>query len=401
MDRDALVLRNQTMAQAFHKMPPQHHIRRAMLHAIARLPISKNKTSDKQRILLIRPDHLGDTLLTTPAIVALKRALPDAELHVLVGAWSATVLANYPEIDTVLTLPFPGFDRSGKQNLRSPYQLAINTARNLRKIGYTSAIIFRPDHWWGAMVAHLAGIPKRIGYDLIDTKPFLTDAIPFKHQHAILQNLNLIEGWTGQLTQSEITYQYQVDDKDRAYIRGYLAEWGINDTQKILCIHAGSGTWVKQWSPERWATVADMLYDQMGITSVFSGGEHEMTLVKTIVNQMKSPACITVGETQIQQLGALFERAQVVLGPDSGPLHLAAAVNTPTITLFGPADPIEFRAWGDKNRHIILTSNIACRPCKVLDWGNDDPEYHPCMRDITVGQVLEATRRILNSLGNH
>lgn len=398
MDRDALVLRNQTMAQAFHKMPPQHHIRRAMLRAIARLPISKSKTPDKHRILLIRPDHLGDTLLTTPAIIALKRALPDAELHALVGGWSATVLSNYPEIDTVLTLPFPGFDRSGNQNLRSPYQLAISSARNLRKIGYTSAVIFRPDHWWGAMMTHLAGIPTRIGYNLPDTKPFLTNVLPFEHQHAILQNLKLVEHWTGELNPSDIRYHYQVDDKDRAYIRGYLAEWGINETQAILCIHAGSGTWVKQWSPERWATVANTLYEQMGIVPVFSGGEHEMSLVQSIVKQMTAPACIIVGETQIQQLGALFERAKVVLGPDSGPLHLAVAVNTPTITLFGPADPIEFGSWGDKNKHVILTSNIACRPCKVLDWGNDDPEYHPCMRDITIGQVLEATRRILNNL---
>jgi len=104
-----------------------------------------------------------------------------------------------------------------------------------------------------------------------------------------------------------------------------------------------------------------------------------------------------VGETDIHQLAALFQQALVVLGPDSGPLHLASAVGTPTVTLFGPADPVEFGTWGSSARHVILASDIACRPCRVLDWGADNPEYHPCMREIEVGQVLESARRVVQS----
>jgi ADP-heptose:LPS heptosyltransferase len=112
---------------------------------------------------------------------------------------------------------------------------------------------------------------------------------------------------------------------------------------------------------------------------------------------MKQPACVIAGETNISQLAALYARARVVLGPDSGPLHLAAAVNTPTVTLFGPADPVEFAPWGDPHKHIVLNSNIACLPCRIIDWADDDLAYHPCMRDITIGEVLEAARRAANS----
>ena len=80
----------------------------------------------------------------------------------------------------------------------------------------------------------------------------------------------------------------------------------------------------------------------------------------------------------------------MVLGPDSGPLHLAAAVGTPTVSLYGPADPIEFGPWGPSGRHKLLTSPIACRPCRILDWGDDDLVWHPCLADITVEQVLDA-----------
>jgi ADP-heptose:LPS heptosyltransferase len=102
-----------------------------------------------------------------------------------------------------------------------------------------------------------------------------------------------------------------------------------------------------------------------------------------------------VGDASIGQLAALYKRCAAVLGPDSGPLHLAAAVGTATVTLFGPADPVEFGPWGPAERHLVLTSTIGCRPCRVIDWGTDDPANHPCIRDITVDRVLEAARRLV------
>ena len=80
----------------------------------------------------------------------------------------------------------------------------------------------------------------------------------------------------------------------------------------------------------------------------------------------------------------------MVLGPDSGPLHLAAAVGAPTLSLFGPADPVEFGPWGPAARHTALASPIACRPCRVLDWGAEDATWHPCLQDISVEQVVSA-----------
>ncbi len=367
-------------------------MRRTLLNTLALVPRFPARRPAHPRILLVRPDHLGDVLLTTPAIHALRSAAPHVELHALVGPWSARVLANYPEIDHVLTLPFPGFSRQPNENLRSPYQLAFNTARHLRRIAYDAAVIFRPDHWWGAMVTHLANIPERIGYDLPDTSLFLTAALEHRHEHAVIQNLRLVERWTGTLMPEHAVYTFPIFSLDSHYIDGYLQEWGIRTGEAIFCIHPGAGAWVKHWPDEHWAQVADILTEQLEARVVFTGGEHELPMIKRIAASMRQPACVIAGETHIGQLAALYARATVVLGPDSGPLHLAAAVNTPTVTLYGPADPVEFGPWGPQTRHYILASTIGCRPCRILDWADDSPAFHPCMRDITVAQVLEAAR---------
>jgi ADP-heptose:LPS heptosyltransferase len=255
-------------------------------------------------------------------------------------------------------------------------------------------VILRPDHWWGAMLAFLAGIPERVGYRMPDVEPFLTDVIGHNHEHVVVQNLRLIERWTGALEPQDCRYDFPLDSLDTAYVDGYLQEWGIAQNQPVLCIHPGSGTWVKRWQEDRWAIVADTLSEQLNASVVFTGGDHESNLVKSITAQMSQPACIMVGDTQVGQLAALYRRSCVVLGPDSGPLHLAAAVGTPTVTLFGPADPVEFGPWGTRDHHIALTSDIDCRPCRVLDWGSEKQEQHPCVFDITLGQVLEAARSV-------
>lgn len=397
MDREALVTRNQQLAEAFHQTPMQHRLRRYVIEAVARFPFAP-LTKGWNRVLFIKPDHIGDMLLAIPAMRALKEASPYTEIHVLAGYWAGSILANVPEVDQVLTIDFPGFRRSDKKsNYIAPYFQLLKVARQLRQVGYGHAIVLRPDHWWGAMLAHIAGISERIGYSIESVAPFLTHAIPHKHEHAIRQNLRLVEGWTGQIANEDVPYYLDVYDKERMEITAMLKQCGIGEKQPYFCIHPGSGTWVKQWNYDSWAKVADTLCEQLDATVVFTGSDSERAMVDNIQNRMQNKSCTTAGELSLHQLGALYERALVVLGPDSGPMHLAAAIGTPTVALFGAADPLEFAPWGSRDKHIVLTSPIGCRPCRVLDWGDDHPKYHPCVNDITIGRVLEAARRLVQS----
>ncbi len=388
-DYTELAHRNQAIAARQHARNLRQQGRGLLLHLIASWPVPPAR-SDRQTILLIRPDHVGDVLLTTPAIRALAHAQPDARLIALVGPWSAGVISVYPEIEKTLTLPFPGFARHPARPSAHPYWLAWQWARKLRRLYADSAIIFRPDHWWGAMLTYLAGIPHRIGFDVPDTAPFLNRRVPLETGHAVAHNMALITPWTGGQPPDNVQVYYPVEDAGRNYIRERLHEWKFPPGAPRIIIHPGSGTLIKQWAQANWATVADRLAATWGAPVIFTGSNHEILLIRSITAQMTAPAIVLAGETTIQQLAALYEGARIVLGPDSGPLHLATAVGAPTVHLYGPADPVEFGPWGEQKRHVVLTTDIACRPCRILDWPDDDPAYHPCVRDIPVQAVINA-----------
>ena len=391
LDKEALARRNQRLAEERHEPSTKQRLRNGALQLIAKAPMAPQRAKS-DRLLIIRPDHLGDMLLTTPAIQAIKRGRPELSIHVLCGLWCAELLASYEEIDRVLTLPFPGFGRGGRVN---PWNLALQTAVKLRRIGYGSAIIMRPDHWWGALVSKLAGIGQRIGYDQPGVAPFLTDSRSLEHQHVVEQNLRLAEMLTAIPPSESIGLEFPLQDADRGFIDLKLEEWKTAGDTPVICIHPGSGAASKLWTNEKWATVADAVAREYEAAVVLTGTAGEAGIVHDIAARMKSGAGIIAGSTSVGQLAALYRRSLAVLGPDSGAMHIAAAVGAPTVTLFGPADPIEFAPWGDRGRQSVVTSDIACRPCRILEWRDDSPENHPCVREITVEQVLGAVGGLL------
>ncbi len=399
MDREALARRNQRLAEERHQPSAKQRLRNGALRLIAKAPNAPQRAKSN-RLLIIRPDHLGDMLLTTPAIQAIKRGRPELSIHVLCGPWCAELLANYEEVDRALTLPFPGFGRGGPRG-GNAWNLALQSAWKLRRIGYDSAIIMRPDHWWGALVAKLAGISQRIGYDQPGVAPFLTDSRRLEHQHVVEQNLRLAEMLTGKKSGDLIRLEYPLQDEDVDYIDQRLAAWKIAGDKPLICIHSGSGAASKLWTCEKWATVADAMAREYEAAIVLTGTSGEAGIVNDIAVRMKSGAGIIAGATSLGQLTALYRRSLAVLGPDSGAMHIAAAVGAPTVTLFGPADPIEFAPWGDRGRHAVVTSDIGCRPCRILEWRDDELENHPCVREITVEQVLGAARGVLGQKSTH
>jgi len=396
LDKETLAVRNLNKARALHQPSALNTVRDLFLSCLAKLPILPQRARSN-RVLLIRPDHLGDVLLMTPALQFIKRERPETELHVICGAWAAEVLARFAEVDVVLTLDFPGFQRGGGSPRGNPYLRALDSARMLRRIGYDSALIMRPDHWWGAMLAFLAGIEERIGYDKANVAPFLTGRAPHQQEHAVLQNLHLAQFWLGAAHNRDIELALTVDPADAAAVEQLLSDRGIDNTEPIVCIHPGSGMPSKLWKADKWAEVADQVARLHKAAIVFTGSSAEKALIDEIAGKMMAQSFSVAGETSAGQLAALYRRAGAVLGPDSGAMHVAAGVHRPTVTLFGPADPIEFAPWGDCRKHAAITSTRACRPCRILDWRDDSPEYHPCVRDISVSQVLEETQRVLGA----
>ena len=354
-----------------------------------------------RRILVIRPDHLGDLLFTGPALRYLRAIYPEAEITALVGPWGRGVAERLPGLDGVLTCPFPGFSREPKGSPVAPYRLLWREAARLRD--FDLAIILRFDHWWGALLAHTAGIPHRWGYAIAECRPFLTRAIRYEPgHHEAEQNLRLLQGACGRqdvpLSSEDLALAFAVKEEERQFAGGYLAGQGIGDHGRLVAIHPGAGAPVKLWPAERYAQMADALADEFRAKIVITGSAGELGLAWKVAALMRANPVVAAGETSLGQLAALLGRCSLALGSDSGPLHLAVAMGTPTVHMYGPADPAKFGPWAprDDARHIVLVSPMSCVPCERLDYGQEELGEHPCMQAIGVDKVLEAARGLLH-----
>jgi lipopolysaccharide heptosyltransferase II len=385
----------------------RQRLRLAMLRAFAGLtqplvpkPHSPGQIKEEMaiapRILVVRPDHLGDMLFATPALQVLRQRYPEAHITALVGPWGSAVLTNNPHVDEIITLPFPGFSRERKPTLWQPYRLLGQWAQQLRG-RYDLAFILRFDHWWGALLAYLAGVPERVGYALPEVAPFLSHAVPYASgRHEVEQNLRLVARELPDGPEPDVNWppaqyplEFHIPEQAIAWAKALVRD------RRPIAIHPGAGAAIKLWRAERWAAVADTLARETGADVLLTGAEAERPGCQEIAAQMETEAQVMAGETSLDQLAALLSRCRLVLGLDSGPLHLGVAVGTPSVQLYGPADPAIFGPWGPPEKHRVLISAWPCIPCNRLDYSPHELVNHPCVQEVDVPWVLAAARELL------
>ena len=376
-------------------------LRLQMLRVVGRLYGRRPAQGALRSLLLIRPDHLGDLLFATPTFRMLREALPQARLTLLVGPWSRPVVERNPDLDEVLTCSFPGFERRPKTGLIAPYRRLFATARALRG-RFDAALVLRFDHWWGAWLAAAAGIPVRVGYDRPETRPFLTTALPYQpERHEVEQNAALAAA----LAPDRLAdvrpgpLRFEIGPAARAWAAAWLDSRAATARGPLIAIHAGAGAAVKQWPTAEWATVAGRLMAEFDATILLTGGSAERPLAQEIADRLPRAPLDATGQTDLEQLGALLAQCALALGSDSGPLHLAVAVGTPTVSLYGPVSAAKFGPWGDPARHCVLMTSWQCAPCERLDWPAEVAAIHSCVAAIRVADVLQAARVLLRVAG--
>ncbi|MGE5602093.1 MAG: glycosyltransferase family 9 protein, partial [Nitrososphaerales archaeon] len=345
-------------------------------------------------ILLIRPDHLGDVLLLTPALHALRAALPGARLTLMVGPWSTQVMRGNPDVDAIETCAFPGFERKAQRSLLAPYRVLFDAAAQL-KDRFDTAVVLRYDHWWGAWLAAAAGIPRRLGYAWPETEPFLTEAVQYEAgRHETRQNARLLEALAPGVEAALGPTRYAIQEEDDRWVAELL---GPQTAAPWVAVHSGAGAAVKQWPVEHWAQVAAALGEARGAHVVLTGGPSEQELTGRIAGKLTFEVLNLAGRTSFGQLAALYRRCGVVLGSDSGPLHLAVATGAKTVHLYGPVPAAKFGPWGDPARNVVLRSPYICAPCDRLDWPLRTLPLHCCMAAIQPQQVIDAALRLLDA----
>ncbi len=339
------------------------------------------------RILLVQLADIGDLVLTTPALHALREAQPDAHLTLLTTVHSAPVVEGTGLVDTIITFDQTALNRA----------TAILRPANLRRIfslGRCDVVVYfhhftlKAGTLKYALIGLATGAKRRIGLDN-GSGWFLTERLPdggFGAKHQAQYWLDLV-GLLG------------ADNRPRP-AQAAQKNYPLPETQqRRVVIHAGSGSYstARRWNPEHFAAVADRLYQEHDAQIILVGGSNDDSAA--VQAALHTEALDLTGRTSLPELASVIAQADVFIGAESGVMHLAAA-GTPVVSIFGPGNPDAWGPWTPGGQSIILRSAPECSPCSYVGHGvglRDGCPARTCMRMVTPDQVVVAAKSILHN----
>jgi ADP-heptose:LPS heptosyltransferase len=362
------------------------------------------------RVLIARPDHLGDVLLTLPAATALRAAFPGTHLAFLLSTATADVARRCPDIDETLALPFPPL---GTVTAGNDWDDLVRATASALRDRFDLVILCRPEDPWSGTLAYLAEIPIRVGYAMPGMECLLTHAIPLREEHhAVIQALRLVEvaarclglsavdqGALGAAVLSRATVPFVPTEDEEDLVRRIRSEV-LSAGPRPIVFQPGSGWPLKNWTPQRWGRLGIEIRHRYGVTSLVPGGPGEDTLVQAIVDCSDGSCFGLAGRLPVGALAALYRQSSLVVGIDSGPLHLAAMVGARVVGLYGPLSPAQWGPWSSPELHRLVRVFLSCSPCDcIFDPPCGISLHPPCMSGITVDAVLAAASEFLGFHG--
>ncbi len=341
-----------------------------------------------KRILIRGTNWIGDSVMSVAALREIRRLFPEHHLVLLVKQRVAGIFKDQGLVDEIITL----------KNRQSSLNRVFQLSKRLR--GFDKAILFQ-NAFEAAMIAFLAGIPERIGYDRDERRYLLTHRASPRVQkldrHQILYYLDLLY----QTGLSSLDYlnepgfhpniHLRLTSKAVHRARALLGEIGVDSRHPLIAIHPGAyfGP-AKRWITERYAVLADRLIEEQTVEVVIVGSQDESRIAQEIQSFMKHTPRILTGKTDIPDLMGLLSLCCLFISNDSGPMHIAAALEVPQIALFGSTDE---RATAPFNpRALIIHKHVECSPCLLREC----PIDLRCFHRIEVDEVYESARVLLS-----
>ena len=323
-------------------------------------------------------------VLLGPALRALRHGYEDAHITLEVRPQVATMMERHPYVDTVVTMDRRAVGRRAGSLLRQ--------ARVLRGGRYDAAVVWHPTSVRSALLACLAGIPVRVGHRVAGRQAFLTKSIADTRPHETERYLRILSLLDDALRSSdEPSLYFWHDDAHREVASRILASNGVTNERPIAGIHLGT-TWpTKEWLPKHFAEVAHRLGEN-GARIVITGSSDDLARRDEFASHVGDTRYVDlVGQTDLFVLAAVIERCGVYVTADSGPMHIAAAVGTPVISIFGPTSPGRHGPLGE--RHHAIQHPLPCVPCYKRSCRLRD--QFACMRSVSPDDVLPAASKIL------
>lgn len=331
------------------------------------------------RVLVVQTAYLGDVVLTTPLLREVKRALPDAELTVLSTPTGACILQGAPGIDELLVYD----KRAGLYALRG----LAKTSWGLRRRRFDVAIAAQRSIRTGILVRG-GGARRRIGFRGAAGGWAYDVHVPWdRERHAVDRYLALSEPLGGDPAAADRTPELRVSEALRARAGRELDRLGVDRNEPIVAIAPGSVWATKRWLPEGFAAVADWVRSR-GLRAVLLGSPAERALCERVRSSAHDDTIVGAGSLSLEVLTAVLERAVALVCNDSGPAHVAAAVGTPVVSVFGPTVPAMGYAPFGPSVRIVEHDSLACRPCDHHGPTTCPEGHFRCMREIGAGRVV-------------
>lgn len=332
------------------------------------------------KILLRGPNWVGDAVLAIPAMKAIRRRFPEAEITLLVRPWVAGVFTSAPFIDKVWSEPRPAGFRDW-----------IRISRSLHEKRFDLALLF-PNSFESAAMLFLGRIPQRVGYATDGRSWMLTNSIKPSQEkrHQIHYYLDLAAAVTAAVDHPSIEIEANAEEKSHA--RKLLSSAGIAPDRGFLVLNPGAAYGsAKRWSEDRFAEAGDLLASQLALDVVIIGSEKERSIAERIQGLMRSRVAVLSGRTSLETLIGVISQSALVVTNDSGPMHIAAALGVPTVAVFGPTDDVATGPYGLRTR--VVRQPVDCSPCMLRVC----PIDHRCMTRLSAEAVADAARELLKT----
>ncbi len=344
-----------------------------------------------RKLLIIRMDGLGDIVMSTSVFKAIREIFPDSHITLLTTNWSRPLVEVMPTFDKIIYFDAP-WVVEGKNLELSPL---LNVIGKLRGEKFDMAVDLRGD-FRNIILMRLCKIKYRIGYDISGCHFLLTNVVPRSRScHAVEMGQSLICYLNSSMEKKyDLSLWLEQTDKDFATEFFRQNQLDYQTDGPVVVMHPGCRWLGRRWTLEGYAEIADRLISEYKATVIFTGSPDDIGLTDDIVSSMAYKPIIATGRTSIRQFVALVERSDLFIGVDSGPMHMATAVGTKVIALFGAARPEAVGPYGDG--HVVITKqdNFPCSPCAQTVC----KKLNNCMQAIGVEDVWQAVETVIKSL---
>jgi lipopolysaccharide heptosyltransferase II len=339
-----------------------------------------------RRILVIQSHLIGDLMMAIPVLKALKRRYPGAEVSLLANEFAQELFSGAWYLDKIYIAPFPwGIRKYSAANLWT----LLSMIMRLRRIGFDLAIDSQID-FRNAFILFLIGAKRRLGYDIVGGRTFLTDVPEFPREV-----VHLLEGRLSVLRYLDIdtsdkSYELPLNTESQLWVESFMKE---NDLlgKDIVAVHPGASVPEKFWSADRFATVIEGLYSR-ALVPVLVEGPDDGPIADDICS--KTGRNILRLKATLPNVITFFSTCRLVLCLDSAASHFASAVKTPAVVLYGPQRPALSKPFDD-NIVAVWNKDIGCRPCVYADRRQCMGGANVCMNRIEPESVLSAVDKLL------